>query len=438
VLIVVMTAFLMIGTGDQPVDDRPAAASTEELEAKLVLAQEALAPGTGANALEALPERQTPMSVIRRSIVMAAVEGPVAGRTLLVDLWPGTESPQLTEDQESLVEALDRVFDGETAGAAADLVESRLGWFGRLAIGASMADGQARDAGMRPFLQEAASMVVLWTIALGCLGLVGLLGLVLLILRLVAVWAGRVPRRLSAFGAHDGVYAETFALWMIVFFVSMMVAGTLAGGVGKSFALGVTGFAFLASLVALVWPVFRGVPWPCVRRDIGWTSGQGLLTELGAGFMGYAMAVPIVSVGLVITLLLIMLAAPDGDAGAAAHPIVGELASAGWSQRLQVLFLASVAAPVVEETMFRGVLYRQLRSISRQWALIWSVLVSAGVSGFIFAAIHPQGVLAIPVLAAMGVALALGREWRGSLLAPMTMHGLSNGLVMVMLMIMVA
>ena len=55
----------------------------------------------------------------------------------------------------------------------------------------------------------------------------------------------------------------------------------------------------------------------------------------------------------------------------------------------------------------------------------------------VFAAIHPQGLVAIPALAAIAVGLGLMREWRGSLIAPMVMHACSNGIV-VTLMVLVA
>jgi membrane protease YdiL (CAAX protease family) len=80
--------------------------------------------------------------------------------------------------------------------------------------------------------------------------------------------------------------------------------------------------------------------------------------------------------------------------------------------------------------MFRGVLYRYLREFSRRFGLILSLMFSMLVSSFLFAAIHPQGLSFIPVLGALAVAFCIGREWRGSLVAPMFAHGLSNGVVM--------
>jgi len=52
---------------------------------------------------------------------------------------------------------------------------------------------------------------------------------------------------------------------------------------------------------------------------------------------------------------------------------------------------------------------------------------------FCFAAVHPQGLLAIPAL--MGLAIAFGsmREWRGSLVAGMVTHGLHNGVLLAFL-----
>jgi membrane protease YdiL (CAAX protease family) len=60
-------------------------------------------------------------------------------------------------------------------------------------------------------------------------------------------------------------------------------------------------------------------------------------------------------------------------------------------------------------------------------------VISILVVSLVFAAIHPQGLLGIPALAAIAVGLALMREWRGSLIAPMVMHGCSNGIVITLM-----
>jgi membrane protease YdiL (CAAX protease family) len=109
------------------------------------------------------------------------------------------------------------------------------------------------------------------------------------------------------------------------------------------------------------------------------------------------------------------------------HPVVGEMADGGGF--LAVAFLACVVAPLVEETFFRGALYRHLREATGLRGRLPSAVVSALASGFLFAAVHPQGPLAIPLLMAVSFPLCLAREWRGSLLAPMAAHAFHNGLV---------
>jgi membrane protease YdiL (CAAX protease family) len=59
----------------------------------------------------------------------------------------------------------------------------------------------------------------------------------------------------------------------------------------------------------------------------------------------------------------------------------------------------------------------------------FSFWTAALVSAVIFAAIHPQGLMAIPALAAMGFGFSMLREWRGSLVAPMTAHAFHNGML---------
>ena len=132
--------------------------------------------------------------------------------------------------------------------------------------------------------------------------------------------------------------------------------------------------------------------------------------------MGYIAGLPILLIGVLITLLLSRL----GHASPT-HPIQQEFAGPlPWSKIIALLFTISVGAPLLEETMFRGALYFHMRRRWRPW-------LSAGVVALIFAAIHPQGWAGIPVLASIALTLAMLREWRGSLLASITAHGINNG-----------
>ena len=126
---------------------------------------------------------------------------------------------------------------------------------------------------------------------------------------------------------------------------------------------------------------------------------------------------------------------PDGLAPIQppAHPIIEWVREAGWLGRMHIFLLACLIAPAIEETVFRGILYRHLRDSTAGWRTGASVAFSTTFNSVIFAVIHPQGLLAAPALMAVAAGLSLAREWRSSLIAPMVMHGVSNGLLMLLL-----
>jgi membrane protease YdiL (CAAX protease family) len=151
------------------------------------------------------------------------------------------------------------------------------------------------------------------------------------------------------------------------------------------------------------------------------------------------MALPLLGLALVVTLFVMLSQRETGGAagvdsfgpsGGPAHPIVEYVATGDVWTHLQILLLACVVAPVVEETMFRGVLYRHLRELSCRWGAVLSVLLSATVASFLFAFVHPQGLIGVPLLMALADGFTAAREWRGTLIPAMVGHGLSNGLVM--------
>ena len=402
------------------------------------MAQESLAPGTGKALLDDVLAKSPPGQTLRLSGVAALLFGPDSARQVLREVqqrWAsGTVEP--TEAERSILKDLDRLFAGEAGEAVVSRVESTLGWFGRLAVIGSEQDEQQRNALRAPIMAAASWMMFQLVFVLMVLGGLAVVGLVMLVLAIVWTTQGVLHSRLSLLARHDGVYAETFAVWLIGFSILMVFAAVVAGELPATLSMSVKFVAFILSLAALAWPVYRGVAWSRVRTDIGWTRGEGVLREFGCGLIGYMAAIPIAGVGLLITMMLILLTAPDEGAAAAAHPIVNELAGGGWWMRIQVLMVASIAAPIVEETMFRGVLYRQVRSCLSGWSTWAAIAASAGVTSLIFALIHPQGLLAVPALMALAIAFCLAREWRGSVIAPMVMHGVSNGIVMTMLMLM--
>ena len=96
--------------------------------------------------------------------------------------------------------------------------------------------------------------------------------------------------------------------------------------------------------------------------------------------------------------------------------------------RVRAKTSASVWAPLTEESMFRGALFHHMRG------KLGALLSALGV-GFIFAIIHPQGILLVPPLMALGLVFSLIREWRGSLIGPMFAHALHNAVLVTVLIV---
>jgi membrane protease YdiL (CAAX protease family) len=106
------------------------------------------------------------------------------------------------------------------------------------------------------------------------------------------------------------------------------------------------------------------------------------------------------------------------------------LGSASAIEIMLLFMLASVVAPFVEEIAFRGLLYGHLRAVVAPRMRFISLLVAAIGSSFIFAVIHPQGVLFVPALGGLAVGFCIFRELRGSLVAPMVAHAVNNAVTL--------
>jgi membrane protease YdiL (CAAX protease family) len=218
------------------------------------------------------------------------------------------------------------------------------------------------------------------------------------------------------------LYIEAFA----VFVAADALLTVLAYFWGTASWAWIIGILQLASLpFAIGWPLIRGLPWSSVRTALGIHRGEGFMTEIIAGLRGYLLILPVFAVGVLLTGVLgSLVSAGSSESALPTHPDTVGLGSSGsW---IVFAVLACIVAPLVEETLFRGALYRGSRRYLG--ALSSAFLVSA-----IFGLLHPQGWIAVPALAALAVGFAGLREWRDSLIAPMTAHALHNGLLVIML-----
>jgi hypothetical protein len=130
------------------------------------------------------------------------------------------------------------------------------------------------------------------------------------------------------------------------------------------------------------------------------------------GLGGYLVALP-----LVILVSLINQKFWDGQGGS--NPLLPIALESRDSVALGIFFItASIAAPIFEETMFRGFL---LPSLTRYLPLGSAIILS----GFLFAVAHFNVSEILPLMT-LGIVLGFVYTRSRNLLAPMFMHGLWN------------
>ncbi len=101
------------------------------------------------------------------------------------------------------------------------------------------------------------------------------------------------------------------------------------------------------------------------------------------------------------------------------HPVAGMLLANADPVTLSVVGIAAVVvAPLGEELLFRGLLYRHLRQRLGIRPAVW-------VSALVFAAMHGSPSQMLPYVV-LGLAFALVYEWVGSLWASVILHSLWN------------
>ena len=328
--------------------------------------------------------------------------------------------------------ALDATTSHADALTFTDQQRARLaahhGWFGEVALSAGLPD----DHPERVRLLSGGIVAAIFLSVVG-LGLVGafLAGAALLVVGIIMLATGKLKARMPVPERGGSVYVETFAVF---------VAGFLAMKLGSEFLLSNNigppwlSMALQWSLVLTIfWPLLRGMSVARWKGTVGLHRGAGVRREIACGLLAYLAGLPLYAVAILLVLVLQLLKTLImGDDGAAppANPLLELVASAPWWLLLLLFTLATIWAPLVEEVVFRGGLFRTARSY-------FNVPVAAIVVGIVFAFMHNYGPLFTPPLIALGVVFAVMREWRGSLIAPIFAHFLHNATVMTLLLTMV-
>ena len=371
------------------------------------------------------------------SVLVAEMKSLEAAAVSLDELESQAEFEDyvFSEDEKRVNKTLRQIFDridlDEISQSDRDHLRQELNWFGKLALNLQRDETETPSAERNELLANARTKFITLVVAIlvGVLAFVG--GLVGMIVFLVLYATQKLRIRTEHFTQHPTIYIEAAVGWILSYFASGLVLGMLAPNSNPLQIM--IAVDFISFSFAVLWPVIRGVRFGTLMKDIGFVGS--VLVEACLGFVSYIACLPILAVGYIISMIAISMAGPTIQEGSLSspnnpgHPMVEWVAEGDLATIALVFIVACVGAPIVEETVFRGLMYRNLRDNTFRFGHFFSVTISALVNGIIFAAIHPQGIFLIPMLAALAISFSIVREWRGSLIAPMTMHAIHNALV---------
>lgn len=326
------------------------------------------------------------------------------------------QRPDATAEHQADAEALTALYrDGPSSltPEQRQRLLDRYGWFAELALvyGQDSAS-PARKQLLASALRSTVGVLVIY----GILGITFFAGLAMLIIAIIQLAGRKLRLRYVPDARVGGYFLEGFAIYL----GGMFLFGLLSRLFLTVRSLQVSWLMLPIVVLALCWPRIRGASWEQVRHGLGLQAGQGVLRELALGAVGCIAAMPLLAIGLAISLLLTKLTGQF-----VSHPIVNEVRPGAWNI-LGLYALACVFAPVTEELLFRGALFHHLR---RRWGFFVSTLMVS----LIFAALHPQGLLGIPMLTLIAFVLAGIRQWRSSILGSMMAHAMINGTAVTLL-----
>lgn len=255
-------------------------------------------------------------------------------------------------------------------------------------------------------------------------------GLVLLVIGIVRMFEGKLVMRCEKPTPGGSVFLETYAVFLLGFGVLSIGVFLLASKVNPKLEILSLPLQWILMVVP-AWALMRGMKSSEWRRAIGLHSGEGVMKEIGCGVLAYLASVPLYLIGIIITLIIPMLIflfekfilkrpGISGDPQPMpTNPIFEMLAGSGIVGALLILTLATIWAPITEELIFRGALYRHMRG-----RLHW--ILAAFFTALLFAYMHSYGPFMVAPLIALGFMFAFMRQWRGSIIAPITAHFVHN------------
>lgn len=376
---------------------------------------------------------RTAQEKVYLAVALGEVEGPQSAIDRLERARALSQDDDLKADIDRFLRIYASAVQTPDSGEAPvspeerEALVARHGYYARVALTFDLPES---DPARRELRAGAAGIVVMVIASLVIVGAI-LVGFGLFVVAAVLLALRRLRPGFVRPAPGGSVFLETFALFVGLFLaikVSSMLVVSLLGPEKSGWAIYAAMGAQWMLLLTPLWPLARGMKPAAWRQAIGLHTGRGLFREMGSGVFAYLAALPLylLSILAVIALLALKEWVLGGPQAPPTNPMI-ELVEQADTLLLVLFFLmATIWAPLCEELIFRGAVYRHLRAY-------FPAIAAALFSGVLFAFMHNYGPLLTPPLIMLGVVFCLMREWRGSLVASMTAHALHNGTLLIVL-----
>lgn len=253
----------------------------------------------------------------------------------------------------------------------------------------------------------------------GYLAAIFLGGVASIVAYIVLKKGGSLPARgyqtglsLAGTDARGGRMAIYFGVFLTISAIPSVLAAAVPSLKGALIPM----LAGVYVVMILLTPVFCTIPLfgdrIAFRGIIG--DRSDLLKKLGWGLCGYMANFPLFLLALLVTAPLQKVLPPPS------HEIIEMVKGSNPINQLLLYFVAAAAAPLIEEPMFRGVLFPALQR------LFASPTMAIILTGCVFGVIHPQGPALWLPLALIGMTAAVLTRQTGSLIPAILMHFLHN------------
>lgn len=343
------------------------------------------------------------------------------------ELLSSETHPLLTRD----IRVLRTIYSGEIdtlEQADRDYLVTRYQLLGEAALTFGLDDD---DPLRKPLITGALLPISLIVLVIGSALLIGL---VLLIVGVVLLVSGRLKPKMHKPTRGGSVFLETYAVFVGAFLLYILIAKLIEHYPSlNQYAILILPAQWIL-LVTAFWGLVRGMNFSRWRHAIGLYGGRQVIREAWYGLLVYLASIPLFLAGALVTMLLFVIKewiSPAGEDEGIPNNQMLEIFSSGDTVTILLIFtLATIWAPLCEELIFRGALFRHLRGY-----LHWTL---AGlVTAMLFAFMHSYGPMFVTPLIVLGFMFAFMRHWRGSLIAPMTAHFVHNFSVMTLALVVI-